>query len=106
MLKSYKLTKKMMKDAEELLGSVGAIDKTKNQAYPYHTYMCPKDYKNLERNVRAAFKKKYPFLAAKKLEFSVGMHLLNLGPVELDGIREGYILVDESAINRGENQND
>lgn len=84
-----------MKDAESFLDGVGAIDKEARRAFPTCVYMNPKDYKKLERNVIQAFKKKYPYLNSNKLKSSVGMYMLNLGPVEVEGIKEGYTVVDE-----------
>ena len=95
-MKTVKITKKMFNSAEDLLESAGAIKG--NRAFPYFVYMSPRDYKKLARNVRAAFKKKYKFLSKHKIDSSTGMYLLNLGPTEVAGVKEGYIIVDNKQI--------
>lgn len=96
-MKSVKITKTMLKDPETLLKRAGAV--FGNQAFPSQVYMNDKDYSKLKKNLEKAFKKKYPFLVKRKIESSVGMALLNLGPVNLKkGIQEGYILVDDKTI--------
>lgn len=96
-MRVIKITRSMLKDAETLLTKVGAINGI--NAYPYHVYMNKKDYIKLTKNVRAAFKKEYPYLVERKVQSSVAMYMLNLGPNELGlGIKEGYLLVDDKAI--------
>ena len=96
-MKSVKITKQMLKNPEVLLKKAGAVHG--NQAFPSQVFMNDKDYKKLEKNLKQAFRKQYPFLVQRKIDSSVGMMLLNLGPVNLkNGIQEGYLLVDEHAI--------
>lgn len=98
-MKSVKITKTMLKDPALLLEKVGAVDG--NQAYPSHVYMNDKDYRKLEQNLRKALRKEYPYLLKRKIDFSVGMTLLNIGPVNLKkGVQEGYLLVDERSIKK------
>lgn len=96
-MKTIKITKKMFNSAEELLKSAGAVKG--NRAFPYFVYMNPKDYKKLARNVKSAFRKQYPFLNTRKINSSTGMYLLNLGPTEVAGIKEGYLVIDDKQIN-------
>ncbi len=96
-MKTVKITKSMLKDPETLLRKVGAVHD--NQAFPGQVYMNQKDYQELRKNLTKAFKKEYPLLLKRKIESSVEMTLLNLGPVNLKrGIEKGYLLVDEDAI--------
>jgi spore germination protein GerM len=97
-MKAVKLKKAWLKDAETLLRAVGAVHG--KRAFPSEVYLSKEDYKVLKQNTAKAFKKKYPFILAKKLDFSIGMHLLNLGPNESLGsaLKPGVALVDEVRI--------
>ncbi len=91
-----RITKKMFNSAEDLLAAAGAIKG--NRAFPYFVYMNPKDYKKFTSNIKKAFKKKFKFLNKRKIDSSTGMYLLNLGPTEVAGVKEGFIIVDDRQI--------
>jgi len=95
-MKTIKLTSKLLKDAEYLMRGVEAV--RGNRAYPSYVYMNPSDYKALERNVRAQYKKEYSYLSTEKLRSAVGFHMLNYGPVEVKGVAKGHVIVDNRAI--------
>lgn len=86
--------KKMLPDT--LLLKLGAVHK--GYGLPTHVYMSKEDYKELTAVVRRQFKKEYP--GSQRTEYSTQMTMLNLGPNTSlqDGIRPGYILVDDDAI--------
>lgn len=97
-MKAIKLKKAWLKDAETLLRAVGAVHG--KRAFPSEVYLSKEDYTELSKNTAKAFKKKYSFVPAKKLEFSISMHMLNLGPNESLGsaLKPGVALVDEVRI--------
>jgi hypothetical protein len=95
-MKSVKLNQTLLKDAIKLLRKCGAI--IGSQTYPSAVTMNDQDYKVLTKNVKRALKKEYPFLNERRLETSVGMHLLNFGPKTSNAIKRGFALVDPSQI--------
>jgi len=99
-MKTVKLTQSMMKDPTILLKKSGAVREQAGglQSYPSHVYMNPKDYKRLQKNLAREFRKEKRYLSKHALENSVGMYMLNYGPVEVKGIKEGYVVVNETAI--------
>jgi hypothetical protein len=97
-MKAIKITKNMLKNPAVLLKKVGAV--YENDAFPSYVYMNKSDYLKLKKNLIKAFKKEYPHAVKRKIQASVEMILLNLGPVNLKkGIEKGYLLVDDKAIN-------
>jgi hypothetical protein len=106
-MKTFRLTKRMLKDVEFLLTKVGAVATVPatggargeaEQAFPSHVYVSKADYKKIQKETARQIRKEYPYLNKRRVQSTVGMHLLNLGPVELDGIKEGFILVDNVAL--------
>jgi hypothetical protein len=98
-MKPVKLNKKMLNmHPADLLVKLGATHDT--VAYPQHVYFSSNDYKVLGNNLKKKFKKEYPYLNNNKLDYSVGMELLNYGPNESlsEAISPGYALVDVKAI--------
>lgn len=95
-MKIIKLKASMLKEPGSLLRQVGAV--YKNQAFPSHVYMNPKDYKKLQSNYTRALRKAHPYISPRKLQSSVGMHFLNLGPREDKGVAPGYLIVDDIEI--------
>jgi hypothetical protein len=95
-MKTVKLTSKLLKDAVNLLKGTDAI--RGNTSYPSSVYINPSDYKTLEKNVKAAFKKECPHISIRGLQNAVGVHLLCYGPVESRGVAKGYALVDDKAL--------
>lgn len=95
-MKSVKITK-MLTNPEVLLRKAGAVHG--KQAFPSQIYMNDKDHNELRKNLEKAVKKQYPFLVKQKIDTSVGMTFLNLGPVNLKkDIEKGYLLVDNRGI--------
>lgn len=99
-MKTVKLKKSWLSDPEKLLRAVGAVNDKLSRAFPSEVYLSKEDYKVLTQNTAKAFKKKYPFIHKRKLESSIAIHMLNLGPNESLGsaVRPGVALVDEAAI--------
>lgn len=102
-MRTYKLTKAMTKDMEILLSTVGAVmhlpdGEGRKRAFPSYVFVSKNDYKKLTQEVTKSFRKEYPYISPRKLKSSVGMHLLNLGPVVVNGIKDGFVLVDNNAI--------
>ncbi len=91
-----KLPKKF-KDPEDLLYWADLVDKEANQAYPGRIYISKKDYVELKRKYKKALRKKYPYISPRKLESSVEMHFLNLGPNQsLETVlKPGYAVIYE-----------
>jgi hypothetical protein len=98
-MKTVKITKNMLRDPEALLRKVGAV--YEDHAFPSCVYMNESDYSELRKNLTKAFKKEYPHMIERKIQASVEMMLLNLGPVTLKkGIEKGYLLVDDKTIKK------
>lgn len=97
-MKSYKLKKSELATANYagILRRVGAVDG--NQAFPMNTYISSKTAKRLERALYAAYKKEFPWASKKRLQYSIGMEILNLEPSICDAIKDGHIAVDDRAI--------
>lgn len=96
-MKIYKMKKKEFGDLISLYERVGCTHKER-YTFPYHTFVSPKTYKLIEKTTRQAYKKEYPYLNKRKLDSSVGMYLLNLGPVILTGLPDNVMLVDTKSI--------
>lgn len=93
-----KLTKRQLKMLpEELLIDLKVANLETKQAHPEKLFLSKEDYKKIERNVKAAFKKQFPYTSKNRLDTSAGMYLLNYGPnTTLSiAIKEGYALVKQ-----------
>lgn len=101
-MKIIKLKAGMLKEPGSLLRQVGAV--YKNQAFPSHAYMNPKDYKKLMANYTRALKKDHPYMSLRTLQYSVNSHFLNLGPREDKGVAPGYLIVDDVEIDCEKNE--
>lgn len=101
-MRTVKLTQSMMRDPATLMRKIQAVRTLheRAQAYPTHVYMSPKDYKKLRKNLRKELKKEYSYLNNQRLSFAVNMNMLDLGPVVSKGVKEGYVLVDDSGIDQ------
>lgn len=97
-MKAIKLSKKDLKDTTVLLKKANAV--VGDQAYPGAVYISKEDAALLKANLRAAIKKEFPYLKKGKVDYTLGLEWLNLGPNESlqNVIRPGYILVDTTAI--------
>lgn len=96
-MKTFKIKKKEFGDLTSLYERIGCTHKDR-YAFPYHTFVSPKTYKLIEKTIKQQYKKEYPHLNKRRLDSSVGMHLLNLGPVILTGLHDNVILVDTKSI--------
>lgn len=97
-MKSIKLTSKMYSDLSLMMRELGASDG--DSAYPSHVYVNNSTFKKIEQAITKQYKKEYPYISDRKLQSSVGFHMLNLSPstVEGSGLKDGYALVDDNAI--------
>lgn len=102
-MKTVKITKKMLQDPAYLLEKCGAV--SGRNAYPGRVYMSDVDYQILTKNLKKQLKKEKPYLIPRRIDMSVGMILLNLGPVNLKkGIQKGFLLVDDHGIQKDMNE--
>lgn len=91
-LQTIKLKKSEYKDMPALLKRAGLVKE--QQAYPSNLFVSENTYKLIKAAIATQFKKQYPYVNQKKLKCSVGLELLNLGPVVVDkGIETGYAVV-------------
>ena len=88
----------LKKPVEDLLRKLGAVKG--KLAFPNCVYMNTNDYKVLTRNMVLHVKKAYPNLRKNKVDYTVGMIMLNLGPNTSlgDAIKPGYVLIDEEGL--------
>lgn len=109
-MKIHKLKKSDFKNLTKLYERIDCVEE--NHAFPYYAYVSPKTYKEIEKTTANFFKKEYPGITKKSLAYSVGMYLLNLGPVVLEGLLDNVILVDTKSVSnrkkelRGDVSND
>lgn len=99
-MKIIKLTKTMYSDMKTLLTKAGAVNLEEKMAYPSHVYVSPKDYKEIKKQLTILFKKQHKGLHKNRILFAVHCELLNLGPVVLNGLTPGIMLVDNRAIQK------
>lgn len=97
-MKIHKLRKSDIKSLYDMYNRLECIHKER-YAFPYHTFVSPKTYKQIEKITKEQYKKEHPHLTNHIIKCSVGMHLLNLGPSVLTGLPDNVILVDTKAIN-------
>jgi hypothetical protein len=97
-MKAIKLKKSWLRDPETLLRKLGAFKE--NQGFPDLVYISAQDYKILYKNTQKAYKKLYPNLNNKKIEFSVNMEMLGLGPNQAleNAIKPGFVLMEETRV--------
>jgi hypothetical protein len=98
MLKTYKINKRDYTNFEYLLKRVGAVHN--DQGFPSHVYWSKADLNKSRAAIKASYKKEFPYMTSKALDYQVGMLMLNLSPSEVagNGLKPGYMLVDERAI--------
>lgn len=96
-MKTAKIKKKYYKDLSFMYHDLGLIEN--NSCNPSNVLCSKEDYELIKKTIRAEFKKQNPYASKKSLDFSVGMHLLNLGPNEVanQAIRPGYLLILEDS---------
>lgn len=85
-------------DLEALLKAAKAINETRTHCFPSDVYVHPADSRRIQAAIKRALRKKYRYLKGKRLEFSVGMYWLNLGPNESKATTKGRALVDRKSI--------
>lgn len=96
-MKVYKWNK-MYVDPVKLLRKTGAVHE--NQAYPSYVFVSPKRYKEMKKETFRVVKAEIGISSAKRINYHVGLHMLNFGPVELKGLPDNIVLVDDLSIKR------
>lgn len=85
-MKIIKLKKTDYTNLEDLLTRVGLVNPQEKTAFPNNIFVNENTHKKIRAELRKLYKKEKPFLSKKTIEYSVEMHLLNLGPnVVLNG---------------------
>lgn len=85
-MKIIKLKKTEYKNLEALLTRAGLVNTHEKIAFPNNIFVNENTYKKIRAELKKQHKKENPLLSNKKIEYSVEMHLLNLGPnVVLNG---------------------
>jgi hypothetical protein len=96
-MRIIKLKKSDYKSLVSLYRRIGCVHEDR-QAFPHHTFVSPRTYKQIEKATTAEYKKEYPHLNKKSVTSSVAMYLLNLGPCTLAGLPDNVILVDTNSV--------
>lgn len=78
MIKIIKLKKTDYKNLDSFYRRIGAVDG--NKALVDKVFWSEADYKKLKSELTKEFRKQYSYLRKDKIDSSVGMYLLNLGP--------------------------
>jgi len=79
-MKVIKLKKSEYTDLESLLRRAGLVDEVNLTANPEHLYVNEATYKEIQRQLLKQYRKEFPLLSENKIEYSVNVYLLNLGP--------------------------
>ena len=103
-MKSIKINQAKLRSCEALLRAAGAIHE--GVAFPSFVYVSKKDYKTLSDNVKKEFKRLYPEIPMKSIDYSIGIHMLNLSPVVCNALKDGYILLDEERMDNQKERNE
>lgn len=96
-MKIIKLKKTDYTNLEALLTRAGLVNLQEKTAFPNNIFVNEDTYKKIKAELKKLYKKENPLLSKKRIEYSVEMHLLNLGPsVVLNGgkkLPNGYAIV-------------
>lgn len=98
-MKVVKLKKTDLKKLpEELLRKFGLVNDKNKTANPSALYFSEADAKVLKQNLKNRYKKEMSHASSKHIEYSAGVHWLNLGPNESlkEALKPGYAIVDEN----------
>lgn len=98
-LKAIKVKKKWLADFERMYRDLGLIvpigDSGQEQALVSQVFASPRTQKMFESALRKAVRKAHPGILPRRLASSVAFHMLNLSPVTLEGVADGYLIVHE-----------
>lgn len=97
-MKIIKLKKSEYTNFETLLRRVGLVDEATHTASPNKIHVNETTYKEMKKLLTAAYKKENPYLSKSRIEYSVGIYLLNLGPAVLKNEDGGNALPKGVAI--------
>lgn len=93
-MKSFKLKKQHYINLELLLKDIGLVNEAGTEAYPSSSFMGPETEKKMKKALQAEFKKLNPNSPKKSGDFAINTYMLNLSPSVVEGIKEGYVLVE------------
>jgi len=102
-MKVVRITKRMLNlTPGELLLTLGACNKEKTLAYPWHVYFSNQDYNQLKKNTRAVIRAASPYYSKRYIDTQLGYEMLNYGPNTsyAEGVKPGYALVDYDGIEK------
>lgn len=88
-----KWKKKYSKNLSLFYKENGLINK--GQYNPSNVFISKEIAKEIYKEHKCIFKKRYPFLRSKAIQTAINFELLNLEPQVIDGIAKGYALVLE-----------
>lgn len=91
MINKFKLRAVHFRDLQKLLKDVGLVNG--QQGFPSNIFVCKEDYKKITKEITKQFKKQHPHITKRRLEFGVGMHMLDLAPAINDAIKPGYAII-------------
>lgn len=95
-MKTIKLKKSDLNmTLEDLLRKFGLVNGC--NASPEKLFMSQNDIKTLKKNITKKFKKDFPHLTGAKINTSVSMYFLNLGPSDklAKVLKDGYVIIGE-----------
>lgn len=85
-MKIIKLKKTDYTNLEALLTRAGLVNAEEKTAFPNNIFVNENTYKKIKTELKRLHRKENPLLSRKRIEYSVEIHLLNLGPnVVLNG---------------------
>jgi hypothetical protein len=96
-MKVYKWNK-IYVDPVKLLRKTGAVHE--NQAYPSYVFVSPKRYKEMRKETLRVVKEEMGKSSTRRINYYVGLHMLNFGPVEVKGLPDNIVLVDDLSIKK------
>lgn len=96
-LKAIKVKKKWLADFERMYRDLGLVTgkEGQEQALVSQVFASPRTQKMFESALRKAVRKAHPGILPRRLASSVAFHMLNLSPVTLEGVADGYLIVHE-----------
>lgn len=96
MFKEMKLKPKHYKDLRVLLTDAGLVSEDKKSASPELIAVHPSDYKKIRKALSVVAKKRG--IPPTRIDYAVGIELLNLGPVECLGVKPGYAVINKVSV--------
>ena len=98
-MKILKIKTNEYSDYEALLKRAGLVNEGEAIASPERMYVNEATHRIFKKKTTEAYKKKYPGMTPKSIQYNVGLYMLNLAPAVLKNkngggaLRNGYALV-------------